>query len=297
MGTLTVVLEGMGLWMNRGYCWEVLFADISARRKDISKSEQKHEPGFIVESTFGNLDLPHRTEKFSRCGVDTTVYDLKDKILDFTSSGLASRLVGVRPDWMLPIPLSLGCTATDAAAALSTKVTGALRLPLGPLSRLTPFSAGPISLPAVLTSGVSVNVYTDYGTQWQADLSTPTLNFSVLDRTSKVRTPITLASGSGNIVIRVMNQTEDEWNKKPSSDIAYGDPVNEVLDLYELAGISSTVPSPTYLGPNLKTGKPPVPACPPALTEAKTATDAWMFAFPITILTNGTSQCPQCCPT
>jgi hypothetical protein len=294
MSTLTVVLEGMGLWMNRGNCWEVLFADIAPRRSGISAAEQKHESGFVLDPAFGTLGLPMRAAKFVRHGVTFDVYDLTNKILDFTGSGLVSRLVGVRPDWMLPLPLSLGCVAGDPAAALSAKVTGAMRLPLGPLARQRPFSAGPIALPPILTGGNAVSVYTDYGTQWQAEMPSGTLNFDVFDRSTKSSTPlsITPTSGSGDILIRVMNQTDDEWKMKKLPDIDYGDPVNEVLDLYELAGISAPTPSPTYLGPSLRTGGRFVPSS--ALPVGAAA--ATVFAHAALVLSNGTSQCPQCCP-
>jgi hypothetical protein len=125
MAKISVVHQGLGLWIEREAYWEVLFP--------VAENERMQDDSESLEPHFPRLHIPAKNSTTGK----PEVVELTDSLLDLRGVAVDNSNGSVKSQHMIGLKAEPGVPARDTAAFdnFSTRVQGAMILPR---ARLTP---------------------------------------------------------------------------------------------------------------------------------------------------------------
>ncbi|MEO7995953.1 MAG: hypothetical protein ABI852_00840 [Gemmatimonadaceae bacterium] len=211
MANIVVVHHGLGLWVNRGNFWEILFPDAEQMvAQDGISMLQAHEPALCVPAVF-----------LGGTAVAFTVLSLKNRVVDFRGLAQGDPSASLEADFMIGLKRMPTAPAADPDAfdRQSAKVVGAVRLPPGKLEP-TVSRVGPVEF------GGKKDRFIAFAVTWSApfigqELSEDGLETSIniVERTTGAIEKVTLKreSADDDFQLRIRNLSEADLNPVPGT--------------------------------------------------------------------------------
>jgi hypothetical protein len=186
MGVI-IVHHGLGLWVDRGEHWEVLFPD--ARQRDVKSGKerlQSHHPILFVPKVNRGVECK-------------AAYDLEHAVLDMTSIAEAGTAGAIAQPFMLGLGAEGKAPVLDPNAATTSEfVVGAIKLKKGILSPAFTPLVGPVEFDDTRPRMVA------YAVSWTS-FCDETASITLRPRQGSPRTIALKADNAGNMLLYVQN--------------------------------------------------------------------------------------------